>query len=60
MRAEIDVRRDEEGRLVGEIGTVGEAPRAFIGVLELVGLIERSLGVEEAEKRAAKPDEGRR
>lgn len=44
MRAEIEVHRDDEGRLVGEVDTGDHEPRTFVGVLELVGLIERNLG----------------
>lgn len=48
MRAEIEVHRDDEGRLVGELGVGGCEARAFVGVMELVGLIERSLGTDQA------------
>jgi hypothetical protein len=43
MRAEIEVHRDDEGRLVGELELGDQRPRSFIGVIELVGLIERNL-----------------
>ena len=55
MRAEIEVHRDIEGRLVGELGVGDHEPRSFIGVLELVGLIERSLGADPSDARR---DEG--
>lgn len=46
MRAELEVHRDNEGRLVGELDAGDHEPRAFIGVLELVRLIEQELGEE--------------
>jgi len=44
MRVAIEARRDEEGRLVGVLEAGNHERRAFVGVLELVGLIERELG----------------
>ncbi len=46
MRAEVEVRRDEQGRLVGEIHFGATDRQSFIGVVELVGLIERGLAGE--------------
>ena len=46
MRAEIEVHRDHEGRLAGELHVGDQRPRTFTGVMELVGLIERSLGAD--------------
>lgn len=43
MRAEFEVRRDEQGRLVGEIHFGATEHQSFVGVVELVGLIERGL-----------------
>ena len=43
MRAVIDVARDREGRLVGDVKCSGCERRAFIGLMELVGLIEDGL-----------------
>jgi hypothetical protein len=49
MRAEIEVHRDDEGRLVGELGFGNHQTRSFIGVIELVGLIERSLETDRSD-----------
>lgn len=57
MRAELEVHRDNEGRLVGELETADHEPRAFIGVLELVRLIEQELGEEHSDARFPSRDE---
>ena len=43
MRAVIDVARDPEGRLVGELDCRGAGSRPFTGLMELVGLLEDAL-----------------
>jgi hypothetical protein len=48
MRAVIDVARDPEGRLVGELDCRGAGSRPFTGLMELVGLIEDGLEADRA------------
>lgn len=48
MRAVIDVARDPEGRLVGELDCPGAGSRPFSGLMELVGLIEDGLQFDRA------------
>lgn len=46
MRAEIEVERDVEGRLVGVIDCSGPGRQRFTGLMELVGLLEDGLEAE--------------
>ena len=48
MRAVIEVERDDAGRLVGELDCAGGGGRPFVGLMELVGLIEDALEVGRA------------
>ncbi len=43
MRAVIEVERDGEGRLVGVLDCSGPGRRRFVGLMELVGLLEDGL-----------------
>ena len=44
MRAEVELDRDNGGRLLGEPDVARRERHSIIGVLELVGLIERAAG----------------
>lgn len=54
MRAVIEVERDGEGRLVGALDCSGPGSRRFIGLMELVGLLED--GLEAAGEPPAMPE----
>lgn len=43
MRAVIEVARDREGRLVGEVDYAPVGRRPFTGLMELVGVLEDAL-----------------
>jgi len=51
MRAEVEVHRDNGGRLVGELRVDGRERHSLIGVLELVCLIERGRGAALSDRR---------
>lgn len=40
MRLELEVRRDDEGRLSGRVGAPSHEPVAFVGVLGFVAAVE--------------------
>lgn len=46
MQATIEVERDEGGRLVGELDCTSNGRHPFIGLMELVGLIEDGLDAD--------------
>lgn len=43
MRLELEVRRDDEGRLSGSVGAPSHEKFAFVGVLGFVAAVERCL-----------------
>lgn len=56
MRAVIEVERDSEGRLVGTIDGPGQTEQGFVGLMELVGLLEQGLEAT-GEQQSGRPHE---
>jgi hypothetical protein len=44
MKAVMEVSWDPDGRLMGQVSCAGSSPRSFLGILELVGILEHALG----------------
>lgn len=60
MRAVIEVERDGEGRLAGVLDCSGAGRRRFIGLMELVGLLEDALEADPAPPAMPEGDSGGR
>jgi hypothetical protein len=43
MRAVMEVSRDPDGRLTGQVSCAKSNPRSFLGIIELVGILENAL-----------------